>query len=291
MSIQLTSPRPPLVVSVRQTLSIHKGFMKSNHKSDSAFTLIELLVVIAIIAILIAFVGPAISSAIATAQKIQCANNMRSIGQGLLAYASEHSGELPSANTVEGCWVECDSTVTEQKIEGIKRGKLWPYIEDLDTYRCPGTYGFMKDYVRNYPMAGNFDQHNPHPMLGRWSKTSDVMRPATTLLLVEDFDWRGYNEGAWIMHLTSDWYSWIDYLPGNHRHGDNFLFCDGHVEYRHYEDPETLSVYDTRNFRLPDPDGKNPDMDWIGKRYKSKHFYNQDGSLKSEYEANPPWNQ
>jgi prepilin-type N-terminal cleavage/methylation domain-containing protein/prepilin-type processing-associated H-X9-DG protein len=263
--------------------------MRKHYSFKYAFSLIELLVVISIIAILMTLLTPMISTAIATAQRVKCASNMRSLGQAFASYASEHNGELPSAHTGSGCWIECNSFNRKQKIEGIKRGKLWPYVEDLSIYRCPGTYGFMKDYVRNYSMVGAFDRNLAGSQM-RWKKLSDVMRPSTTLLLVEDFDWRGYNMGSWLMQPSARWYYWVDYLPGNHRGGDNFLFCDGHVEYRRYEDPETLSVYDPRHFYLPDPDGRNPDMDWIGKRYKSVYFYEQDGALKDRYKNNPPWN-
>jgi prepilin-type N-terminal cleavage/methylation domain-containing protein/prepilin-type processing-associated H-X9-DG protein len=59
------------------------------------FTLVELLVVIGIIALLISILMPALSKAKGAAQTVQCASNMRTIGQAIQMYVSENKGSLP----------------------------------------------------------------------------------------------------------------------------------------------------------------------------------------------------
>src|SRR5438132_792166 len=73
-----------------------------NPKRRSAFTLVELLVVIGIIAVLIAMLLPSLNEARGQAQRVQCASNLRQIGQELLIYSNSWRGYMFPPNLGAG---------------------------------------------------------------------------------------------------------------------------------------------------------------------------------------------
>lgn len=70
--------------------------MLNRNRRSRGFTLIELLVVIAIIAILLSILLPSLSAAREMGKEAKCGAQMRSIGQGFLAYANDNNDFLCS---------------------------------------------------------------------------------------------------------------------------------------------------------------------------------------------------
>jgi prepilin-type N-terminal cleavage/methylation domain-containing protein len=144
--------------------------VSSRKNSTGAFTLIELLVVIAIIAILAAMLLPALNAAKQKALQTQCLGNCKQLGLALEMYANDFNDYLPFPNwqsPVPG-WlytglpgsgetpdptlapfdtyiknggnpaiVYSGGVINGQTIGG---GQLWPYINNMNVYKCPLDY-------------------------------------------------------------------------------------------------------------------------------------------------------
>jgi prepilin-type N-terminal cleavage/methylation domain-containing protein/prepilin-type processing-associated H-X9-DG protein len=122
------------------------------------FTLIELLVVIAIIAVLIGLLLPAVQKVREAAFRIQCSNNLKQIGLGVMNYESANEGFPPSRTTgnVAGApyfpYKHSWSAALLPYIEQTASFNLYTYKADWD---APVNYAAIRTYLKlfNCPMT------------------------------------------------------------------------------------------------------------------------------------------
>jgi prepilin-type N-terminal cleavage/methylation domain-containing protein/prepilin-type processing-associated H-X9-DG protein len=167
-----------------------------------AFTLVELLVVIAIIALLAGLLQPGIKSAIAQAQSMKCASNLRSIGVAASLAATDNNNKLPEINQA-AIPIYTDSSATNLI------GALGPYGVTTNTIQCPvdmqSNPSSFKTYGSSYEWDPVFDDEPVNETVVYITPTVAVPVNSSRVRLAMDF------------------------TPLHHNH-PNVVYADGHVK-------------------------------------------------------------
>ena len=234
------------------------------------FTLIELLVVVAIIAVLMAVLMPAMSRAREQGKRAVCLSNVKQFGLSWVLYADENDQKIVNACTYEDteghtdrtepCWLyfHNDWTDTARRIDGIKRGAMWPYVKQLKIYKCPtGIRGEVNTYAIVDAMNGAMGSTAiGAPKEIYIKRRSQIKRSGERLVYVDE----GMTSvQSWTIYYNQE--SWWDDVPIRHGAGTNFSFADGHAEYWKWEDPRTLKYGRKEgDYQSLKAAGNNPDI-------------------------------
>lgn len=203
------------------------------------FTLIETLVALGMIAVLVAILVPVVSRARAHSQRTVCAANLRTLGQGFVAYAAEHRDWVPRRARYHDPRQPVWPVVVARQLRS--RGlDNWGDLAAVSPLQCPShpTRDIPTAYVLNTFAMETAPQWASSPMVRR----SAVRAPASVPWLLETPDlfktYRNFFDDIFFEpeHVV---YS-PDHLPGGRtprvsteRHVGrtaNILFADGHVD-------------------------------------------------------------
>lgn len=206
---------------------------------ERLFTLVELLVSIAIIAILMTMLLPALNKVKSKARQINCASNLKNIGNGMLFYCNDNSGQVPAYGMTQSgsstVWVSLLKTYLSIKgrssYSQALKDKILMCPADNDPFEIKGwdTSRDARDYNCVSFAYSAYLGGNPAVSPG-WN-LHRIKNPSTKLAFTDSHSWRfaGYNSNAgYDLYMPS---MIDDLISSRHNHGANGLFVDGHYQW------------------------------------------------------------
>jgi prepilin-type N-terminal cleavage/methylation domain-containing protein/prepilin-type processing-associated H-X9-DG protein len=255
-----------------------------------AFTLIELLVVIAIIAILAAFLLPALARSKEQAQGVKCLSNLKQLTLAWVMYGGDNKDFLVVNGDENYEPTILDRTANPQWCPGredelaectnlfIMAGLIYPYVKNPAVYVCPAdNTDVLNNFVqtttpktRSVSMNGWISPAPPSVQdLGSaagcviYHKAGDLNNPGASKiwLLMDENPW-SINDAFMVCNPQDT--TWVDHPASYHNRANGISFCDGHAEIHKWMDP---AVY---NYSLADAAaGQDPtpaipsDLHWL----------------------------
>ena len=209
----------------RISISKHGQTILQKSLRPGGFTLIEMLVVIAIIAILAAFLFPALSQARKMAHRSTCMTNLKQIGYALKMYLSDHNNFFPPVTGDPG------GTWQKKGFGWISETFYFPYLNTYEVFHCPaqkkdlrvelGSDGYRHAFAGNSNHWATYEYNNnlscSDPNAPKSASSRNVTDPTVAAYA---FDFTYYLVGG---------VGGVDYNP--HVTGLNVLYADTHVSW------------------------------------------------------------
>jgi prepilin-type processing-associated H-X9-DG protein/prepilin-type N-terminal cleavage/methylation domain-containing protein len=204
---------------MRQALSVRPSGARPG------LTLVELIVVIAVVGILAALLLPTAAGARSRSRRMQCAHNLKSLGESLAVFSAEAAGTFPDVYyQFSGSGGTYDVTLRNSAADSFFRyvdpdALLCPYDNDTDPFNVTVKDGKGNDAQVRTSYAYNIALPTMYRNISRVSRTANIVSfydgDASTVV------------GTW--QPAPGWSG--PTVRARHSNGlANYLFVDGHVE-------------------------------------------------------------
>lgn len=210
------------------------------------------------------------------AKQVVCRSNAKYLNYAWLMFANDHDGQLVGgrAGGQSESWISSPASPTLQaQKDAVREGALFPYLWSTNMYRCPANTGHYQFCTYKIPGGANGGvswEYIPA------TSYSELKRPATRYIFVEEIDPRGYAIGSWQMHVQSK--TWVDPLLIWHNNRTTLGFADGHAVTHRWMNESLIkwcskAVEDPArfNFNMTPPPDEREDIEYManGFPYKS----------------------
>ena len=166
-------------------------------RQRKAFTLVELLVVIGIIALLISILLPSLNAARRQAERVNCAANLRSVGQAYQLYANEFKGKDPHQQAwhwPNGHWGNPGLGLPVGSADGPALLYITGHMQDPRIIYCPSAEENAGNHTATTANADAMGNGN----LKRWAIGKRT----------NDWAGAGFNQSGYAL-----WMQWDDHFP------------------------------------------------------------------------------
>jgi prepilin-type processing-associated H-X9-DG protein len=227
--------------------------------------------VIAVIAILLAIFIPTLRAARERGQRVVCLSNLHQLTLAWIAYADQHDSRLVCGRAwgedIEGGrwrlhgWMGLAFFLPRSRsdlMDNPDKGTLWPYLRDVDVYRCPrgreghaATYGIVSSANGTriegtfVPDSGGSEVTNVGVRVGstvlRLTRLTDIVSPGPAARAVFLDVGQTPDGGQIYYYLKPEWYG-TSPPPTRHATGTTISMADGHAEYWRWAGRETVRM-------------------------------------------------
>lgn len=191
--------------------------------SRGGLTLIEAVIVIAIVGIITAMLLPTLAASRSRSRRMQCAHNLKNLGEAMATFSVENSGTFPDAYYhFSGLAGTYDLTLRD------KADSFFKYV-DTDALQCPfdsEPRNIVAKDIRGADITARTSYAYNVALPTMYRNLSRISRSASIVSFYDGDATAVVDAGAW--SNAPGWSTAT--ISKRHHNSANFLFIDGHVE-------------------------------------------------------------